>query len=371
MEYFKRLLKAIDDGKSGLNTGIPTGFTELDYYLGGLRKKKYILVGSNTGVGKTAFVDYAFIISPLFWLLDNPDTDKKIKVFYYSFEIDIESKLVKWASLLLYLKTNTIVDPELIISAKRNKINKTEVEKIPEEIEEAIKLLEPYYNYIEENIEIFDYAINPTGIYKQTKSYLESTGKFEPVTKIIEGKEKKIRVYVPNNPNQITILVVDHYGLIKSEQIAGTEGKSTKKQSIDKLDEYCIELRNTYQITPILISQFNRDIADITRIKLGNVKPNLEDFKESGNTQEAADIVLAPFYPSRYDLPTYKGYVLGEGIGRLMRFLYILKNRGAKDNICVPMRFLGECGYFEEVPNSPDDIDDIYTKIKDFKNKIR
>jgi len=370
MSYYRKLLDTIEDGKLGKNTGIPTGFTELDYYLGGLRRSKYILIGSNTGVGKTAFVDYAFIISPLFWLLDNPDSTKKLKVFYYSFEIDINSKLVKWASLLLYIKEGIIVDPELIISAKRTK-DKSEIEFIPKETEDAIKLLEPYYKYIEENIEIYDYSINPTGIYKQTKQYFEENGKWEETTKIIEGKERKVKFYVANNPEQITLLVIDHYGLIKSEQIAGTTTKSTKKQSIDKLDEYCIELRNNYGLSPVLISQFNRDIADINRIKTGNIRPNLEDFKESGNTQESANIVIAPFYPARYDLPSYKGYMLGEGIGKLIRFVYIIKNRGAKDNICIPMRFLGECGYFEELPAKPEDIEDIYTKIKDFTKKVK
>jgi hypothetical protein len=365
--YYERLVEAIKNGEEGKNLGIPTGFDALDDYLGGVRKSCYYLCGSNTGVGKTAFIDYTFIISPLHWLMKNPSSEKKLKVFYYSFEIDIESKLVKWAALLLYLDTKIIVSTDDILSAKRIK-GTNDIKKLSPEIKEQILKLKYYFDYIEENVELVDISINPTGIFKQTQKYCEENGKWEKIIKTIEGKEREISIYVPNDINQITLLVIDHYGLIKVEQLQGTTGKSTKKQSIDKLDEYCIELRNKYGISPVMISQFNRDIADIQRVKIGNVKPNLEDFKESGNTAESANVVIAPFYPARYNLPNYMGYILPLEISHLFRYIFILKNRGNKDMVGIPMRFLGQCGFFEELPNKPEDY--TYMEIKDWSKPV-
>jgi len=50
ISYFDKLEDNIKNGKLGANIGIPIGLPMLNYFLGGLRKKKYILLGSNTGV---------------------------------------------------------------------------------------------------------------------------------------------------------------------------------------------------------------------------------------------------------------------------------------------------------------------------------
>ena len=41
---FENFLKSVEDGRKGLNAGIPMGFPRLDKFLRGLQKKKYYLV---------------------------------------------------------------------------------------------------------------------------------------------------------------------------------------------------------------------------------------------------------------------------------------------------------------------------------------
>ena len=376
MSYFNKLKEGIEAGKRGDNLGIPTGFTNLDYYLGGVRKGVYTLCGSNTGVGKTAFVDFTYVISPLLWLLnEGKDSGFKLKVFYYSKEIDLLSKLSKWACLLLFLDKGIIVDSDVILSAKRDKKTK-ELKKIPKEIEDAIELLEPYFNYLEENVLIEETPVNPTGMYKAVKNYCDAVGEKKKEKRIIEQVIREVDVYYPNNPKEVVLWVVDHIGLVKGEK----DNKSqqylgTKKTIIDKTDEYAIELRNTYKISPVFISQFNREIADSTRKKLGELVPGLEDFKDSANTQESADVVIAPFYPMRYGLDTYRGYPNITGaMGNYFRYIFVLKRRGGKDMVGVPMRFLGECGYFEELPARFGDIEikeSLDSTIMNFNEKIK
>jgi hypothetical protein len=47
---YDNFIRYVDDGRKGLNAGIPMGFPRLDKYLRGLQKKKYYLVGAETGV---------------------------------------------------------------------------------------------------------------------------------------------------------------------------------------------------------------------------------------------------------------------------------------------------------------------------------
>ena len=381
-KYFDKIKSNIDSGKLGLNIGIPIGLPTLNYFLGGLRKKKYILLGSNTGVGKTAFVDYVYIIYPIFWLFRNKDTKKKLKVIYYSFEIDIDSKLIKWASLLLFLDKGIIVDPDVIISAKRQKNNLNEVEIIPEEIEMQILSLKPYFDHLEETVDIIDTPMNPTGIRKRVLEHYMANGTLNEEkfsykdNKTGEIVDRVKTTYIPNNTELTTLLVVDHYGLLKLENVEGA-GKN-KKSSIDKLSEYVIELRNKYELSAILISQFNRDISDVGRQRQNKeLRPQLEDFKETSATADDADIVLAPFNPNRYDITKYRNYDLTASFNsKILRWLFILKNRGGKADVNIALRLLGECGYFEELLSKPPEtlstngMDEFYKDLGNFKIDI-
>ena len=116
-----------------------------------------------------------------------------------------------------------------------------------------------------------------------------------------------------------------------------------------------IELRNKYELTAILISQFNRDISDVSRHKQNKeLRPQLEDFKETSATADDADIVLAPFNPNRYDIAKYKEYDLSASFNaKILRWLFVLKNRGGKADVSIALRLLGECGYFEELLPRP------------------
>jgi replicative DNA helicase len=145
----------------------------------------------------------------------------------------------------------------------------------------------------------------------------------------------------------------------------------TKKDNIDKLDEYLITLRNSYGCIPIVVSQFNRDMADTNRQRFKELTPLIEDFKDSGNTQESANVIIAVFHPKRYNMDSYKDYLLKSNrynILDMFRMIFILKNRGGRDGVSLALRFLGICGYFEEIPKAEEFNENVlwYEKVKDF-----
>jgi replicative DNA helicase len=360
---YDNFIRYVDDGRKGLNAGIPMGFPRLDKYLRGLQKKKYYLVGAETGVGKTALADEMFILNPYEEIIKN-NRKESLKVFYYSFEIDLESKLAKWVSYRIFQDHKIEIDPEHILGMDM-KDEDDDKNKLSEENYKLVLSYKKYFEELFDKIQFEDIPINPTGIKKQVENYCNENGKFVEYEKIVEGKPKKIKYYKPNNINEYVLVIVDHVGLVKAEQ------KLQKKANIDKLDEHLIELRNKYRCSPVVISQFNRELGDIQRQKFKELRPQLTDFKDSGNTQESANVVIALFHPKRYNITNYLDYELktqSHDILDSFRTAFVLKNRGGRDGVYIAFRFLGICGYYEEIPKSEDFKENPkwYKKIPDF-----
>ena len=366
---FDNFLKYIEEGRKGLNKGIPMGFPRLDKFLRGLQKKKYYLVGGSTGTGKTALVDQAFLINPYNWIVKN-NAKEKLKVFYYSFEIDLESKLAKWLSYQLFIDYKIEVDPEHILGMDMTS-ETDEENKLSEELLEKIKAYKEHFDKLFEFIEFEDVPIDPTAIFNQVKKYFEDNGKWIEYKREFGGVEKTIKYYKPNNPDEYVIVIVDHIGLVRTQKATKGENSLTKKGTIDRLSSYLIELRNKYKAIPVVVSQFNRELGDVQRQRFKELVPQLEDFKDSGNSQEDANVVMALFSPKRYNIDRYLEYDLKStrhDIGDFFRASFILKNRGGRDGVSLAMRFLGHCGYFEELPK-PDEFEvnpDYYKAIPDF-----
>jgi replicative DNA helicase len=366
---YDNFLKYVEEGRKGLNRGIPMGFSRLDKFLRGLQKKKYYLVGGSTGTGKTAFVDEAFLINPYNWIVKN-NAKEKLKIFYYSFEIDLESKLAKWVSYQLFIDERIIVDPEHILGMDMTSENDIE-NRLSDELLEKIKMYKDHFEKLFECIEFEDVPLHPTAIFNQVDKYFKENGKFVEYERIVGGVPKKIKYYKPNNPNEYVIIIIDHIGLVRTERAAKGEGNLTKKGTIDRLSAYLIELRNKYKAIPVVVSQFNRELGDVQRQRFKELIPQLEDYKDSGNTQEDANVVLSLFSPKRYNIDRYLEYDLKStrhDIGDYFRAIFITKNRGGRDSVSLATRFLGHCGYFEELPR-PDEFEsnpDYYKAVPDF-----
>lgn len=366
---FDNFLKYVEDGRKGLNKGIPMGFSRLDKFLRGLQKKKYYLVGGSTGTGKTALVDEAFLINPYNWITKNKSKES-LKVFYFSFEIDLESKLAKWVSYQLFIDERIEVDPEHILGMDMQSEDDEE-NKLSNELYEKVKAYKEHFEKMFEFIEFEDVPMQPTAMTNKVKNYFEANGRWVEFERTVKDKVQKIKYYKANNPDEYVLVIVDHVGLVRPERASKGEAGLNKKQTIDKLSSQLIELRNKYKAIPVVVSQFNRELGDIQRQRFKELVPQLEDFKDSGNSQEDANVVIALFSPKRYNIDRYLEYDLkskGYDIGEFFRALFVIKNRGGRDGVSLGTRFLGHCGYFEEIPQSKvfEENPDYYKAIDDF-----
>jgi len=255
-------------------------------------------------------------------------------------------KLAKWVARKIFLDhAITISVPKLL----------GWTEKMTPEEYKLFLSYEDYINKMTEVITIIDGPENPVGIAKELKAHALQHGK-------IEQLDDYNKIYVPDDENTITIVVIDHIGLLKT-----TKDQPTKKEAIDKMSDELRYARDFYGYTPVVVSQFNRSISNPMRIKNGDVEPQLEDFAESSSTQNDADVVLALFDPMRYKVPDPSGYkldMLKDSYGaKYFRSLRLIKNSYGEDDVRIGLGFLGQLGIFKELPRVKDITDVDYSSV--------
>lgn len=355
MSYFDTLNDEVNDGLAGRNQGIPVGFPRLNKYIG-IRKATYFLVGGFTGSGKTSFVDNCFVLNPFEFIKSKENTTGiKLKIIYRSMERNKKYKLAKWLSGKIFMDHGLIIPVAKLLGW---------TEKMTKDEHDLYLSYQDYINELESLITIIDGPENPIGISKELEAYALENGRVEKI-------DQYNKVYIPNNNNEITIVLIDHIGLLKL-----TKDLTTKKEAIDYLSSRLQHARDFYGYTLVAVSQFNRSISNPMRLKAGDVEPNLEDFSDSSQTQNDADCILALFDSIRYKVADVSGYDLDklkDNYGnKYFRSLRLLKNSMGSDDLRIGLAFLGELGLFKEMPKRSDITDSDYESIQNktyfFKN---
>lgn len=283
----------IKRGMAGLNKGLPHGHNKLAEFIPNIQQATYYLIGGELGTGKSAFTNDMFVYNPLDWYLANKDnTDIKLMIPYYSFEVPKKDMAIKYLARRIYNNYGILLDINYILSRGKNRISQEHYDLVMAEL--------PILEQIDKILHVQDLPKNPTGIWHDLLGIAHRNGKGVAVDE--KGQYRFDGDYTPNDPNLFVLPIIDHVGLTKKER------EFNKKEVIDKLSEYMIILRNKCGYSPVLVQQLNRSMSSTDRFKLNKVEPQLSDFKESGCTQEDANVVLAIFSPQRYEMSTYRDY---------------------------------------------------------------
>lgn len=344
---FQDLKSSIDRGIGGGNAGIPIGFERFSQIVPNIQKARYNIIAGGPGSGKSALVDNVFVFNPLDWIMANKGrTDIKLQVFYFSYEISKDRLLSKQISRKLFTDYGILTDVNYILSFGKNRITQDHYD--------LVMGYSKYFDELQEHLTILDdVGNNPTGVYKTMVEHAKNNGTMTP-----EGMPFK---YTENDPNLYTIIVIDHARLVPKERGFDT------KANIDKLSEYLRHLRNFYSFTSVLLSQTNRSVGQVERRKLDgtDLSVTLDDISDSSAPGQDADLVLGIINPLTYNIPLYRGYEINR-LNNRSRFLNIAKNRDGEAESTVGLMFLGECGYFQELPRREDMTKERY----DYINKL-
>lgn len=335
MSYFNDLNKAILEGREGKNKGIQLGMPRLDRYVT-LRKKLYYMIMGSTGSGKSSLLYDAFILNPLDIMLE---TESKMKLKYILFSME-RSKIyiqAKWLIRKIFLMEGTLIPI--------SKLLKWGNDSLSDEEYELVRSYEDYFNFLEAHIDIYEGAHSPDNIFRIVKNYALDHGEDEQI-------DEFKRIYKPKDENELVVVAADHFGLTRT-----SKKHPTKKQAIDGLSENFQYFRDHLHYSVIGVNQLNRDMSNPIYTKMDSFEPHLDNAKETGNTTEAADVVLSLFDPLRFktndmfygDVTKFKCPETGH---KYFRNIKVLKNSYGIDDASIGVVFQGETGTFAQLPKS-------------------
>jgi len=361
--------EAYIQGQKGKNKGLPMG-SDLKVFnesVNGVQKKSMHVIASAPKVGKSTLIDNAYVIEPCVYVLnlnsrldeeirkleqqkkgtENEEIDKRIEnlrksyvlldIQYFSYEIDRVTKEFDLACHFMNRIYN--IDKVDLPKGKTFKGNdfvpldslflqgmyvyddsKDEVIKVPEEVEK--KVISVYNNWIiplfgkfDENNEQIKKGLitfhenrdNPTGVRNTLLSHAATNGNFiykESKTK--DNRVIKRRIgYKPFDERWHCVVIMDHMRKLMQER--GFD----LKQTVDKMSDYFVELRNFCKFTIVPVIHLNRSMTDISRRKLDgdNIYPMDDDVKQTGNLSEDCDYLITLFNPNddKYALTKHFG----------------------------------------------------------------
>jgi len=381
---YDKLKNSIIRGQNNEYPWIPIGMEKMGKHLG-IGKRLYHLIGGDPGTGKTSFVDQNYVLKPYDWYKNKPeDNDTNLLIHYFSMERSKENKYAKWLALRLWMDHSILLDVPTIMgwgTAKRP-LEDHELELIDEYKE--------YFSEMETIITVQDGVNNPTGVYKQlvdlallhgneyrrdSEGHLFKRDREKFITgepewinisdetglpKEVAELERYDGIYIPYDPKLIILFVIDHLGKVRHE--SGLNDKGT----LDKMSAYIQIARDHYGMCGIGINQFNRNNSNIMRRVNTDMSPEKSDFKGSGNMYEDADVVIGLFNPFEFGISSYLKYkvnklVNDEGYNRF-RSSSILKNTYGIDNAAFGCQFIGECGFYKELPKAGDMTEQLYSE---------
>ena len=373
MNLYNRVLNKLEKRKEIIETGgincIPSPFTRYRNTFIGIEQGCYTVVTAATKGYKSQFSSFLFIYNSVLYAYKN-NNKIAVNILYFPLEETPETVIERYICYLLYTLSDKSIrnNPKDLKSTNENK-------PLPNNILELLKTDE-YKNILEYFLKCvhFHTETNPPGILNVCKEFIQERGEtiykdvpikdsFTGISKIVKGFD----YFKPHNPNEYNMIYIDHISLIS------TEKGLTLRESINRLSEYLVTLRNRYNFNPVVIQQqvFNETIDAFKENKL---KPTVTGLADSKYTARDANLVLSLFTPFNYELREYMGYDITK-FRKNITFLEVLVNRDGESNNIAPLYVDGSVTYFNELPLPTDKeaIDKVYnfiTKTKQLTSNV-
>lgn len=225
--------------QKGHITGIPTGFSDLDYKTAGLHDSDLVLVAARPAMGKSAFA---------LNIATNAAVKAKVPVVIFNLEMSKEQLV------------NRILCSEAMVDS--NKVRTGQIEE-----EDWVKLAT---------------ALGPLS---EAPIYIDDT----PGISIMEIRTKCRKLKLEKN---IGLVVIDYLQLIQGSG----KRNSSREQEISEISRSLKILAKELQLPVIALSQLSRAAEQRT-----DHRPMLSDLRESGAIEQDADIVMFLYRDDYYN----------------------------------------------------------------------
>lgn len=359
-DVIQNLIKRRENVLSGGINCIPFPFERFRQDIPGIEQYQYVIVTASTKVGKTQLASYLYLYTILEYCFNNKDKCS-CHIIYFALEESPDRIIERYLSHLLWHLDNIHIAPTDLRSTDASN-------PIPQDVLNLLQT-KPYLDrraFFEECVQFETEETSSISIKNICSKYAAKTGTVKG--HYIETNGKKMPVidsYTPNDPNHYKVVIIDHVSLIDQAE------NLSKKQSIDKLSEYCVKyLRNIFGYTCVIIQQQSFENEGLEAVKQKHLMPNAASLSDTKYTARDADLVLGLFSPDKFGIANYMGYDITL-LRNNVRFMSVIANRnGVIGGIC-PLFFDGEICDFKELPFPEDPkINDFY-KEAEIRQKYR
>jgi hypothetical protein len=366
----ERVIQDLEERRENVLTGkincIPSPFTRFRSDFVGIMKGCYYLISGGAKSGKTKITNQLFVYSPLLYAYEHPD-QVKLKIFYYALEETKEEILTRFMSYLLYTMSGGVIriSPLDLRSTNSDKVVSQDVLDLLKS-EEYNKLLD----FFEEHV-IFGSSANPTGIWVDMTKYAEANGNIHykdvEITDKNTGELKVIKAfdyYEPVDPDEYVMIIVDHVSLL------GLERGMNTRETINKLSEYMVILRNKYNYIPVIVQQQSSETLGLDAYRANKIKPTLTGLGDSKYTARDSSLFLGITNPYAHEMPNYYNYDITK-LKDNFRLLEVVMSRIGPSNGAVGLYFDGATGFIKELPppNNKEALDKIYKYIEKIRQR--
>ena len=361
MNKVKRRLEGLKEIKAKKDAGsifcIPfENYPKLSESIPGVVPGMIQMVTAASGVGKTQVTKALYVREPLEYALKN---NIKLKIFYFALEESEQEFIDTMICNFISSRCNISMDLLTLQGFREKSLPQDKIDLIDEHIEDIELLLK--------DVEIIDSVYNPTGIYKYCRDYADKNGThvFEDRTfikKKSDGTTKKevhkvYSHYVPDDMNQMTIVIVDHISLLTSEK---------RKDGVMMNQHQTMAHWSTNYALKQVTKHWNWAVVNVIQQEQSGEKeqftnkgesvqkktePSLAGFANNKEIQRDAKIVLGVYSPDRYGFEDYHGYDIRR-FRDTFRAIKVLKNRFGAPNKYFHYLFDGATNRFGELPKA-------------------
>jgi len=224
-------------------TGVPTGFHSLDKFTGGWQETDLVIVGGASSMGKTSLA-LAFALNA---------AKQNVPTAIFSYEMSYQQLLMRMIS------SETGIDNKWMLNGTLDIDNMKIINK-------EIGRIEKYPLYIDDcNRTSLVYLLN--------------------------------RIRKLHTTKDVKLILVDYLQLVNA-----SSKKNNREQEVSLIARSLKNLSKELGITIIALSQLNRGVSLRTESR-----PTMADLRESGEIEQAADIVVLVYRPEYYGITESEG----------------------------------------------------------------
>jgi len=355
-ERVKQLRQIKEDKDSGKIFCLPfQNYPKLCKSVPGIVPGMITMITAGSGIGKTQVAKAFFVREPLEYAVKH---GIKVKIFYFALEESSQEFIDTMICNYVSNKSGVHLDLLTLQGFRDKSLEGKELLRIEGFVDEIEELLE--------NVEVIDSVYNPTGIYKYCRDYADKNGThhFEDRTFIKKKKDGTIEKeivkvyshYVPNDPNQINIVVVDHMSLLAPEMEGtklSTQHRTMAKWSTDYALKQITKHWN-WAVCNVIQQEQSGEQEQFTQRGESiqkKTEPSLAGFANNKEIQRDAKVILGVYSPDRYGFDDYHGYDIRR-YRDSFRAVKILKNRFGPPNKYHHFLFDGATNRFAELPKA-------------------